>query len=128
MTFLSNLDLKPAYRLFDTVPPPPSMEAAPKTCEVILDATGKAPYGEQRSVLPCRVVGVRVEHGMVRRVDTEILLASSRTAHLEFAFDARACDPRGQPSVLVRCPRHEDLSPGGFRGRHSRPAGSSILS
>lgn len=45
-TLLSNLDLKPAYRLFDTVPPPAASEAARKSDDVDLDVNGKAPYGE----------------------------------------------------------------------------------
>lgn len=45
-TLLSNLDLKPAYRLFDTVPPPAAQEAARKSDDVDLDVEGKAPYGK----------------------------------------------------------------------------------
>lgn len=47
MTLLSNLDLKPAYRLFDTVPPPTSMEGMHQTCDVDLDVDGNAPYGKR---------------------------------------------------------------------------------
>lgn len=43
-TVLSNLDLKPAYRLFDTVPPPAAQEAARKIDDVDLNVEGKAPY------------------------------------------------------------------------------------
>ncbi|CAM9897211.1 unnamed protein product [Ascophyllum nodosum] len=43
-TTLGNLDLKPAYRLFDTVPPPSAMEAARTSDAVDLDVMGKAPY------------------------------------------------------------------------------------
>lgn len=42
---LGNLDLKPAYRLFDTVPPPPTDEVARKSDDVDLDVDGKSPYG-----------------------------------------------------------------------------------
>ena len=45
-TTLGNLDLKPAYRLFDTVPPPSAMEAARTSDAVDLDVMGKAPYCE----------------------------------------------------------------------------------
>lgn len=50
---LGNLDLKPAYRLFDTVPPPTSsadQQAARKGDEVNLDVDGTAPYGERRAL------------------------------------------------------------------------------
>ncbi|CAB1119910.1 unnamed protein product [Ectocarpus sp. CCAP 1310/34] len=42
---LGNLDLKPAYRLFDTVPPPPSTDATVrKSDDIDLDVDGDAPY------------------------------------------------------------------------------------
>ena len=46
---LGNLDLKPAYRLFDTVPPPPTDEAsavARKSDDIDLNVDGKSPYGK----------------------------------------------------------------------------------
>lgn len=43
---LGNLDLKPAYRLFDTVPPPLNDEVARKSDDIDLDVDGKAPYGK----------------------------------------------------------------------------------
>lgn len=46
-TLLGNLDLKPAYRLFDTVPPPAAMEAERKSDDVDLKVDGKAPYGKR---------------------------------------------------------------------------------
>lgn len=45
-TTLGNLDLKPAYRLFDSVPPPPTKEIARTRDAVNLDVDGKAPYCE----------------------------------------------------------------------------------
>lgn len=46
---LGNLDLKPAYRLFDTVPPPPSTDAtARKSDDIDLDVDGDAPYGKKK--------------------------------------------------------------------------------
>lgn len=45
-TTLGNLDLKPAYRLFDSVPPPPAKEDTQTRDAVNLDVDGKAPYSE----------------------------------------------------------------------------------
>lgn len=51
---LGNLDLKPAYRLFDTVPPPPPTDGAAavarKSDDVDLDVGGKSPYGKPVSL------------------------------------------------------------------------------
>lgn len=45
-TTLGNLDLQPAYRLFDSVPPPPAKEVTRTRDSVNLDVDGKAPYCE----------------------------------------------------------------------------------
>lgn len=50
-TLLGSLDLKPGYRLFETVPPPAASEAARNSDSVTLDVNGKAPYGERKSLL-----------------------------------------------------------------------------
>lgn len=59
---LGNLDLKPAYRLFDTVPPAPTDEVARKSDDIDLDVDGKAPYGKRRSALS-RAWGPRAGRG-----------------------------------------------------------------
>ena len=48
-TLIGSLDLKPGYRLFETVPP--LAEAARNSDSVTLDVNGKAPYGEGNSPL-----------------------------------------------------------------------------
>lgn len=49
-TLLGSLDLKPGYRLFETVPPPATTEAARNSDSVTLDVLGKAPYGEDMRI------------------------------------------------------------------------------